>query len=171
MVVFLIGSYLRLYPPQWSLNRQWVTIGMITGFALSLISVCVVTKIDYMFNKNLYYWFVSDSNKPLSIWTAVFAFLFFKNLNIGYSKVINTIAASAFGVLLIHANSETMRQWLWRDTLNNASHFCENIYLHAIVSVIAVYAICTLIDFIRIQTIEKPFFKWFDRRDIKTNIG
>ena len=49
-----------------------------------------------------------------------------------------------------------------KDTLDNAGHFDGNIYLHAIVSVLAVYAICTLIDFLRIQLLEKPFFKWFD---------
>lgn len=119
-----------------------------------------------MFNligKNLSYFLVSDSNKPLAVLTAVFAFLFFRNIEIGYSKIINTIAASAFGVLLIHANSDTMRQWLWRDTLDNVGHFDGNIYLHAIVSVLAVYAICTLIDFFRIQLLEKPFFRRFDK--------
>lgn len=117
-----------------------------------------------MLNKNITYFFVNDSNKPLAVLTAVFAFLFFKNLNIGYSRFINTVAASAFGVLLIHANSDTMRQWLWRDTLDNVGHFDGNIYLHAILSVLAVYAICTAIDFARIQLLERPFFKWFDGR-------
>lgn len=116
-----------------------------------------------LIGKNLSYFLVSDSNKPLAVLTAVFAFLFFRNLEIGYSKVINTIAASAFGVLLIHANSDSMRQWLWRDTLNNVGHFEDNIYLHAVISVLAVYAICTLMDFVRIQLLEKPFFRWFDK--------
>lgn len=115
-------------------------------------------------NRDLSYFFVHDSNKPLAVATAVCAFLFFKNLKMGYSKVINTIAASAFGVLLIHANSDTMRQWLWRDTLNNAGHYAGNIYLHAVVSVLAVYAICTLIDFVRIQLLEKPAFKLLDSK-------
>ena len=61
-----------------------------------------------LIGKNLSYFLVADSNKPRAVLTAVFAFLFFKNLEIGYSKVINIIAASTFGVLLIHANSDTM---------------------------------------------------------------
>ena len=107
---------------------------------------------------------MSDSNKPLAVITAVCAFLFFKNLNIGYSKVINTIAASAFGVLLIHANSDAMRQWLWKDALDNVGNYAENIYLHAIASVLAVYATCTAIDFVRIQLLEKPVFKVIDKK-------
>lgn len=115
-------------------------------------------------NENLSYFFVSDSNKPLAVASAVCAFLFFKNLKMGYSKVINTIAASAFGVLLIHANSDSMRQWLWRDMLDNVGHYAGNIYLHAIVSVFAVYVVCTLIDFARIQFLEKPVFKMLDSK-------
>lgn len=89
---------------------------------------------------------------------------FFKNLNIGYSKVINTIAASAYGVLLIHANSDTMRQWLWKDTLRNVDFLNSNLLvIHAVCSVIGIYIICTVIDMIRIKFIERPFFKKFDK--------
>lgn len=164
MVIYLIGSYFRLYPPLWSLNAKltgWLTLGFVT---LSLTSVLGGVRMCSMINKNLSYFFVADSNKPLAVATAVCAFLFFKNLKMGYSKIINTIAASAFGVLLIHANSDTMRQWLWHDTLNNAGHYAGNIYLHAVASVLAVYAICTLIDFVRIQLLEKPAFKLLDSK-------
>ena len=119
--------------------------------------------------KNVFFFFVSDSNKPLAIATAVCAFLFFKNLKLGYSKVINTIAASAFGVLLIHANSDAMRKWLWKDTLDNVGHYAGNIYLHAILSVLVIYVICTVIDFIRIQLLEKPVFKVIDQKLNKNN--
>ncbi len=163
MVIYLIGSYLRLYPPQWSLNKKRVSLGLAGCVTLSLTSVWGGAQMFSLIGKNLSYFLVSDSNKPLAVLTAVFAFLFFRNLEIGNSKVVNTIAASAFGVLLIHANSDTMRQWLWRDMLDNVGHFDGNIYLHAVVSVLAVYAVCTLIDFIRIRLLEKPFFRWFDR--------
>ncbi len=169
MVIYLIGSYLRLYPPQWSLSVKrtgWLTFGLVL---LSSVSVCVGIQMSCMLKKNIYYFFVSDSNKPLAVATAVCAFLFFKNLKIGYSKVINTIAASAFGVLLIHANSDTMRQWLWWDTLDNAGHYAGNIYLHAFVSVLIVYATCTLIDIVRIHLLETPFFRWFDNYCLKVD--
>lgn len=170
MVIYLIGSYIRLYPPQWVQNQKLVATYLIASLALSLSSVWGGAQMFSTFGKNLSYFFIADSNKPLAVITAVFAFLFFKNLKMGYSKIINTIAASAFGVLLIHANSDTMRQWLWKDTLNNVGHFDGNIYLHAIISVLAVYAICTLIDFIRIQLLEKQFFKWYDKKFSKSSI-
>ena len=89
--------------------------------------------------------------------------MLFKNLGIHY-KFINAVATAAFGVLLIHANSDTMRQWLWEDTLDNVgwymgmtgSGFTMMIVLHAILSVVAVYSVCTLIEYIRIRYAEKP---------------
>jgi hypothetical protein len=164
MVIYLIGSYFRQYPPQWSLSVKrtgWLALGFVM---LSSISVVAGVQMSKALNKEIYYFFVSDSNKPLAVATAVCAFLFFKNLKMGYNKVINTIAASAFGVLLIHANSDTMRQWLWRDTLDNVGHYVGNIYLHAFACVLAVYAICTLIDFLRVQFLEKPAFKILDSK-------
>lgn len=165
MVIYLLGSYLRLYPPQWSLDHKRVLAGFVASLTLSFSSVYAGAQIFHLTGKDFSYFLVADSNKPLAVMTAVFAFLFFKNLDLSYNKIINTIAASTFGVLLIHANSNTMRQWLWKDTLDNVGHFDGNIYLHAIASVLAVYALCTLIDFARIQLLEKPFFKWFDSRN------
>lgn len=111
-----------------------------------------------------YYYFVSDSNKILALVTAVCAFMFFKNLRLRYSPIINEIASSVFGVLLIHANSDTMRQWLWKDVLKNIDVYDDGILvIHAFLSVIAIYAICTLIDICRIQLLEKPFFKMYDK--------
>lgn len=73
--------------------------------------------------------------------------MWFKSMKIRHIKWINTIAASAFGVLLIHANSNTMRQCLWKDTVDFVGHFDTPYYwLYAIGCVLAIYALCTLID-------------------------
>ena len=110
------------------------------------------------------YFFVSDSNKILALLTAVTTFTWFKNMKISYSKWINTIASSMFGVLLIHANSNTMRQWLWKDTLQNADHYGDEHYiLYAIMCVLIIFVTCIIIDHIRIHTIERYTFKQIDK--------
>jgi hypothetical protein len=115
-----------------------------------------------------FFWFVSDSNKIFAVITSVTSFMFFRNLKLKHSRVLNTIAASTFGVLLIHANSDAMRQWLWKDTLNNVAAYSTNyLYIHAILSVAGVFAICVVIDQLRIRFIEKPLmgklshYRWF----------
>lgn len=171
IVLYLIASYIRLYPKKWFDDKK------ITGLATLIFvigSMCSVVVIQWISVKlgmtGLQYWFVSDSNKILAVLTAVAAFCFFKNLKIKNSKFINTVAASTFGVLLIHANSDAMRQWLWKDTLNNVGMYNSNlIYVHAFVSIIVIFAICTIIDILRRKLLEEPFFKWYDNRKHKTD--
>lgn len=108
----------------------------------------------------LCYFFVADSNKVFALMTGVSAFLFFKNLRIGYSRGINTIAAATFGVLCIHANSDTMRRWLWVYVCNNVGAYQGgNVIIHAVVSVAAIYTVCTIIDMVRIRLIEQPLIR------------
>lgn len=81
-----------------------------------------------------------------------------------HHKWINTIAASTFGVLMIHANSDTMRQWLWRDTLHNAErYYMPDACLYALLAVLGVFAICIVIDYMRIHTLEKWMFIVIDK--------
>lgn len=161
IVLYIIASYIRLYPNKVFDNcAVWgfLTAGCI---AASIASVYVMLKLGKM---NTCYFFVADSNKILALATAVSSFLFFKNLKIGYSKMINTMGASTFGVLLFHANSDAMRQWLWGDVLHNVDMFnSEYLIVHAIGSVLGVFLIGTCIDMIRIHFVEKPMFaRWDD---------
>lgn len=172
MVLYFIASYVRLYPKKFFDSKKIWGIASVVSILISWCSVIVGAFAYDKFNKAIYYHFVSDSNKLLAVVTAFCAFLFFKNLNIGYNRVINKIAASAFGVLLIHANSDVMRQWLWKDVLDNVGAYHSNyLVIHAFISVIVIYAVCTLIDMIRIKFIEKPFFKFYDKKDFDRKVN
>ena len=170
IILFLIGSYLRLHPEKWFSNRKLWAASTLVSVLLAMASVVVLLAagewidINYGQKLRLAYFWVADSNKVLAVAVAVSSFMLFKNLGIRYSKFINAVASAAFGVLLIHANSDTMRHWLWKDTLDNVGWYMGVtgsgstmiIVLHAIVSVIAVYSVCTLIEYIRIRYTEKP---------------
>lgn len=112
-----------------------------------------------------YFW-VADSNKILAYLCAVSAFMFFRGLNIGHNKIINALGGSTFGVLLIHANSDAMRQWLWNDILDCAGAYKEGAFLlvHVVASVGGIFLICACIDMLRIRFIEKPLLKIYDKR-------
>lgn len=164
-VLYFIASYIRLHTAEGLIGvKKWG--GYATLFILlSMVSVLSLLYVSSI-KGHLYkiYFFVSDSNKILALLTAVTTFMWFRNMKISYSKWINTIASSMFGVLLIHANSNTMRQWLWKDTLQNANHYGDEHYiLYAFLSVLTVFATCIIIDQIRIHTIEKYTFKQIDK--------
>ena len=160
-IIYLIGSYIRLYPHKlFDSKKNWGVVAVLTLIA-SWLSVIAGAWILSKYDKNVVYWFVVDSNKLLAVATAISGFMFFKNLDIGYKKWINTIAASAFGVFLIHANSAAMRQWLWVDILDNVGIYNTNIFmLHSVLSVVIIYTVCTILDIIRIKVFERPLFKF-----------
>jgi len=138
--------------------------------ALLLIFTSMASVLLLYANGNYFYFFVGNPNFILPMLTSLFLFLYFKDLSIRQSRIINTIASSTFGVLLIHANSDIMRQWLWGDivdvlTISKSTHYL----LLTFISVFAVYASCVFIDQIRIIVIEKPFFNLFDKYMAKRN--
>jgi hypothetical protein len=165
IVLYFIAAYLRMYPKKiFDSTKFWGWMSLLC-FIVSCASIVVMMVIDQKFNTSGHaFYFVNDSNKILAVVDSICWFMFFKNIKIKNSKIINTIAASTFGVLLIHANSDTMRQWLWKDLLNNVGMFDSNLlYVHAIVSVLVIFIVCAAIDYLRILLIEKPFLKWWDK--------
>lgn len=159
IVLYFISSYIRLYPKKiYSNNAFWSIALMIVTVLCAASVICCA----FVFNGN-YYMFVTDSNTALAVIEAVCAFMVFNNLKIKNSSIINTLASATFGVLLIHANSDTMRSWLWGDVLNVVGvHSQGNGYLHIVLSVLGVYFVCTAIDLVRIYVIEKLVFKRLD---------
>ncbi len=131
------------------------------SWGLSVISILGLQYMQYRFLDSVQikrsYFLISDSNAILALTNGVTSFMWFKNLKIRNSKIINTIAASSFGVFLIHDNSPTMWQWLWKDAIDCVGHYAADYdWLYAMCCVLAIYAVCTLIDIIRIKTIETP---------------
>lgn len=169
-VLYLIASYIRLYGllPKAS-TAKWGGYLAISA----ILSVLSVVRLAYIAEQtgatrfNVYR-YVADSNVLLAVTTSVTSFMFFKGLKMRHRKWINTVAATTFGVLLIHANSDTMRQWLWRDILHNADrYYSADACLYAVVAVLCVFAVCSLIDYVRIHTVENWVFRTVDRYLLK----
>lgn len=159
MALYMIASYIRLYGifPKIS-HRQWgyLTIALIMIGSLSVLFMSACYRAGYVLGFNPYF-FVSDSNKFLSLLIAVCSFMYFKDLKLPYSRFINLVGASTFGVLLIHGNSDTMRQWLWQETVDCIGHYGDSALQtpgYAMMSVLIVFSICALIDYVRARFIE-----------------
>lgn len=166
-VLFVIISYIRLYPkPIYQNGGIWARLTILFVF-LSALSVAVCTWLGVKLNHNstyMTYFFVRDCNSFLVVVTSLCMFLFFINLKIGYIKIINTVAASAFGVIVIHANSNIMRRWLWGDVFDAVGHYhTPYLPLYHLSCVAVIFIVCTIIDQLRIRLIEKPFFHLWDR--------
>ena len=152
VTVYLIGAYLRLHPIKWDNFKCGLTFSCILIFA-ALLNIIIVDITMAKFGRGIhYYHFIMQANSCGSILIAISLFIMFKNIKIKQSKIINRVASTTLGVLLIHANSGTMRQFLWKDLLKNTSYynapFIEEL-LHWGMSVVLIYAVCVIIDFFR----------------------
>lgn len=161
-VIYLMASYIRLYPIKIFERRNLWGCMTFISVLLAMLSV-----------RFLNYHFLSDSNKFFAVIVAVCSFLWFKNMKINHSRLINAFGAGTFGVLLIHANSEAMRTWLWKDTADVIGHYflpLGSLIVYSISVVLSVFIVCNLIDQLRIATLEKWFLNWYDRKvAIKTD--
>ena len=168
IVLYFISSYIRLYEKKIFNNTRFWGYMMVISVGLSMISVVLCAWAGSLFGKQHPFFFVTDSNTFLAVMTGVSSFLFFKNLKIKNSKFVNTVAASTFGVLLIHANSDTMRSWLWQDVLHCVEMYNSSwLVLHAIASVLVIYISCTVIDYIYNCIVEKTILKMWDEHGMK----
>lgn len=164
-ILYLISSYLRLYPIPHKTDTRFWGLAMLTSVFAAIGSVlmfmtltCLNMGVDW---RNAYYYFVSDSNAPLAVVNGISSFMFFVNLKIPQNRFINTVASSAFGVLLIHANCGTMRQWLWHDVCHSTDMFATPyIYIHVLLVPIAIFAACAAIDQLRLRFLERPVLDW-----------
>lgn len=160
-ILYLIASYIRLYPKKIFESTNLGAISLFISILGTILSIWICIHSNAM-KQNPYY-FVSDSNKPLALLVGLSSFLFFKNLKIKQSTIINNLGAGTFGVLLMHAYPASLRNWLWNEVCK-----CSDVYyrhcwmLYIILSIAIIFIICSIIDFIRRNTIEKWYLRLLD---------
>lgn len=165
IAVYFIGAYLRLYPPAWSDSLKASGRLLIISLIFAYASVVFMILIGSVFNAGSAWFFMYDANRLGVVLVSIMLFVIFKNLNIGYSKVINLIAKTTFGVLLIHANSSAWREFMWIDLLHVNTFYALLLLVliyRSILIVAGVFISCSLIDIIRIYLIERPVFIHFN---------
>lgn len=162
IVLYIISSYMRFYGLYKNESCKFWGIASVGLIFASAVSVILGMK---FFHEKLPIVFVKESLGVLPLATSICLFMFFKNIKMGYSKIINTIASTTFGVFLIHTCGNDMRQWLWYKLLDVKGHYNDSHYaLYACLCVICVFAVCSLIDYLRGRFLEKPIFAILDKR-------
>ena len=152
--LYFVAAYIRFYPIK---RRNW---GMWTLLfvAVGVASVVACLFLGEKLGKHIAYAFVSDSNTFLAFAIAVCSFMFFKDLHIKRSKIINAIGGSTFGVLCIHANSNRMRSWLWGTTFNVKGCYdftTKKLIAYSFGTILIVFLGCTALELLRKRYIEK----------------
>lgn len=171
--LFLIAAWLRRYPPAF-IDDNRVCRGLFAGSVA--LAVATVLAIDALcaalgvpaFEKGLY--FVDQSGKVMALAVGLACFLFFRTAPIPQSRPINAVASTTFGVLLVHANSDAMRKLLWGDLLDVPGAYAlplPLLMLHAVGSMLGVFAACSQLDWLRLRFVEPRYMAWYDANEEK----
>lgn len=164
-VMYLVGGYIRLFPCTFFEKRKYASGLLILSLALCVFSILKVDFLGSRYGFESYYFWMMDSHKILAVTTAVGIFLWFKNTKIRYSKTINTLASATFGVLLVHANSNSMRRFLWQDLCKNKTMYGSDLLpIHALSCVAIVYLISVGLELLRLRFVERPVMRMLDKK-------
>lgn len=139
--IYMTGAYLRKYKDKifaYSASKDFlIYIGI--GFFLTISSI-VILKLGI--RKSIYGYL-----NPLIIIDAIYLFLCFSKLEVGISKPINLVAASAFSVYCLHHHPYIGGLYDHIGTIINTNqHFS---LLFAVMYFIAIYLLCFILDPIR----------------------
>lgn len=171
--LFLIAAWLRRYPPAF-IDDNRVCRDLFAGSVV--LAIATVLAIDALctalgvpaFEKGLY--FVDQSGKAMALAVGLACFLYFRTAPIPQSRLINAVASTTYGVLLVHANSDAMRKILWQDLLDVPAASAlplPLLVLHAVGSMLGVFAVSSLLDWLRLRCIEPRCMAWYDANEEK----
>ena len=164
IVIHFIAAYIHKYPKAVYRNCQNWSKRLAFLILADIASILFCYVVGEKTGKSDAWFFVTDCNTLLALLTAFASFLVFKQLKIEANRWINLIAKGTFGVLLIHANSDIMRRWLWKDTVDVVGHYSSSVLIpYAIGSVILIFIVCVFIDLLRQYFVEPLYLKLCDR--------
>ena len=163
LMYYLLGAYLRLYPNN-HLKNNLLAWGMTLGSFVILYAATVV--LGYLERYTPEVFGVSqrfyDRNSLFILTAALGLFSLAVNAKPFTSKLINTMGGCTFGVYLIHDNP-AVRELLWKNWLNWEVYFTSGSFIpRLILSVLLVYVVCTVLEYLRQKTIAKPMETVFE---------
>lgn len=159
--LFILISAYKWYLRPLSIKQTWALTAVGVGFVLLYTAASTVLGL-FGINKGI---FITGDWKLPVVMIGFGMFLLFDRVTF-HSRIINRIAQSAFAVYLItdYAASEKL---LWTRLFNLQDLYQQPLAILQILGILlAIYAICTLLDFIRqalsAVTIDRRRGHWFD---------
>lgn len=157
VILYTIAAYIRKYPNAFNgKTRNYAAIAIVTyvlTIALILTFDMTTNHSDFWGNYN-YIETITLQNSPLILIMAITLFLAFKNLTIGKNRYVNTIAATMFGVYLIH-DSKLVMTHIYSDLFDCYSFTNSEIIIpYCFFMMACIFLICIPIEWMRMRIFE-----------------
>lgn len=170
---YILGAYCRLFEHSEQEKPQgrhvalfalgWLLYAVSPFYRTALRSISVeVTGIPQIVATFLVSGLQNCVAVPLCAWSL---FAIFARMRVPPNRRINTVAATTFGVYLLH-DSDITRQLIWNGILRvSDAQFLSPLFpLLALADILAVFAICSAIDYLRLRFVEPKMLAWAEQR-------
>lgn len=181
VILYFIGSFIRLHVDIDKISFKKLFAFFSISILITYVASSIIGYYDIIhpLSKNLHVWVgfpiedINDGilymvpaleNKLFVLIASIALFLIFLKRKQFSNKYINYVAASTFGVYLIHDNV-ILRHYMWHTILNTSSYYnSSTLFLFVIVVSILIFVACTGIDFIRRWTVERAWIWIVDHK-------
>ncbi len=153
ILVYFLLVYLKRFPIK-LLENKWIDLGIfVTCWCIMTIYPRIALKPGLFNSLN------ADESGIFNIIGGIALMLFFKNIIMKPNRIINAVASTTFGILLIHDHN-FFRYSLWKDVLHVQDHFYSHYFLvWLVLTSLFVFCAAMIIDFARMRFLEKPLFR------------
>lgn len=152
---YAIGGILRKRNFLKSVNNRGIGLGLLVfGLCMNLLNSIIVTYANYSlsFLNEISVFFEKETLFCLFI--ALGLFILLGSRNISHNNMLNAIAATTFGIYLIHDNSK-MEYLLWIKIFHmNQLHYSNSIIetiVYILICVLTTFAVCSVLEILRIK--------------------
>ena len=152
-VLYFIGAYLKKYPIRNNVKKCYCLFGALACAIISFVCKCGFSFLSrYIKYTDKLSDLLTDYTSPTILLCAVFLLLFFSRIKINQrlNKIIALVGPTTFGVYIIHLHPNI---WMWLQE-RLVSYINLNVILMVLViigTVLAIFAVCSMIDMIRIR--------------------
>lgn len=150
LFMYIIGAYIKLYPPNYNLNR--LRLGLFICIATTFLTVIFFDllgmKYAYFSERATYFY---DMQRIPIVLISILLFLSFEKMELGQVNSINIISSTTFAVYLL-SDEPLMRTFFW-ERLFNGAIYQNSLYLipYSIFAILSVFTICSVIDLLRVN--------------------
>lgn len=160
VLMYAIGAYIKLYSFEFKHKKTSLCIAILQPI-ISYLYIILAIVLNKKLNTQLELdWFL-DLYSTIGIVGAVGYFMLFKNLKIKQSRIINYISKISFATYLL-SDHQMYKHYFWYLDCKTDAFLYANIFVfagHVLLCVVGIYVAVAIIEFVRVNLLEKPLFK------------
>lgn len=150
IIMYVIGAFIKLYFPfeRAEKYRKKIFTIFFSSLLMLIISVLVIDMLALKLNSNFLIniaTYFREYNSIISVILSISSFLFFGTLKLKNYHNLYSLSNNSLGIYIIH-DCYLLNTIIWTKIYPNVRYFNNNIFLHSIIKITAVFILCAFID-------------------------